>query len=103
MPSMHWLFAVLIGFGSLSAAHATNVTMPEEGVETHEVITLDTPDIPVPESGLSQEQVEARFGAPQAIIPPVGDPPITRWQYAQFTVYFEYNYVIHSVAKPLPQ
>jgi hypothetical protein len=27
----------------------------------------------------------------------VGDPPITRWVYDRFTVYFENDRVIHSV------
>jgi hypothetical protein len=27
----------------------------------------------------------------------VGDPPISRWVYDHFTVYFEYDKVLHSV------
>jgi hypothetical protein len=30
---------------------------------------------------------------------PVGEPPITRWDYDKFVVVFEYNRVIHSVTK----
>jgi len=29
----------------------------------------------------------------------VGDPPISRWEYADFTVYFEYDRVVHAVLK----
>ncbi|GAB4357438.1 MAG: hypothetical protein Kow006_25250 [Gammaproteobacteria bacterium] len=43
------------------------------------------------------EEVQARFGVPSAKLPPVGDPPITRWVYDDYTVYFEHQYVIHSV------
>jgi hypothetical protein len=37
------------------------------------------------------------FGKPNEMLAPVGDPPITRWVYDRYTVYFEYSYVIHSV------
>ena len=42
--------------------------------------------------------VEARFGAPAARHEAVGKPPITRWDYKGFTVYFEYDHVVHAVA-----
>jgi hypothetical protein len=29
----------------------------------------------------------------------VGEPPISSWEYEPFVVYFEYDRVIHSVAK----
>ena len=52
-----------------------------------------------PTSGTSEKQVLGDFGAPQLRSSPVGDPPITRWEYSQFVVYFEYDRVIHSVVK----
>lgn len=52
-----------------------------------------------PQSGTTQASVEARFGAPVAKRVPVGDPPISRWEYADFIVYFEYDRVIHAVVK----
>ena len=56
----------------------------------------------VPVRGLSMAQVESRFGAPLDKLPTVGggaprQPPINRWRYNGFTVYFERNRVIHSV------
>jgi len=51
----------------------------------------------MPEPGTTMKHVRARLGDPDRIIPPVGDPPITRWVFGQFTVYFENNRVIHSV------
>jgi hypothetical protein len=42
-------------------------------------------------------QVEARFGAPTTRHAAVGDPPITRWDYPQFSVFFEYDKVLHAV------
>lgn len=52
-----------------------------------------------PAKGDSMTQVETRFGAPQQTHGAVGQPPITRWEYPQFTVYFEGDRVIHAVAK----
>lgn len=50
-----------------------------------------------PMKGMTMAQVEQRFGAPLNRLDPVGIPPITRWVYDRFTVYFEHQYVIHSV------
>ena len=52
-----------------------------------------------PTRGMTQQAVEASFGAPQDAREPIGDPPITRWEYANFVVFFEYDKVIHSVSK----
>ena len=55
-----------------------------------------------PRTGLSMDQVTAKFGAPVQQLPAVGNPPITRWVYAGYTVYFENDKVIHSVLHPNP-
>lgn len=52
-----------------------------------------------PSRGMSMVQVERTYGAPTARRAAVGDPPITRWEYGEFIVYFEYKHVIHSVPK----
>ncbi len=52
----------------------------------------------VPQRGMTMDEVETRFGPPDTRKLPVGDPPITRWIYADFRVYFEHQWVIHSVA-----
>ena len=52
-----------------------------------------------PARGMSMDSVEARFGTPINRMAAVGEPPITRWEYADFTVYFEYRFVIHAVRK----
>jgi hypothetical protein len=51
-----------------------------------------------PMRGMSMERVEASFGAPTLRHGAVGAPPIARWDYPGFVVYFEYQFVIHSVA-----
>lgn len=50
-----------------------------------------------PARGMSMEKVEATFGAPSNRVPAVGQPPITRWEYPGFVVYFEHQLVIHAV------
>jgi hypothetical protein len=50
-----------------------------------------------PRPGQTMDTVRARFGEPEKELPWVGEPPITRWVYADFTVYFENEYVINTV------
>lgn len=52
-----------------------------------------------PTRGMSKTSVESKYGAPSTIRAPVGDPPITRWEYRDFVVFFEYDKVIHAVRK----
>jgi len=52
-----------------------------------------------PQRGLSQQTVAADWGQPLSKTAPVGEPPISSWEYKPFVVYFEYDRVIHSVAK----
>jgi hypothetical protein len=51
----------------------------------------------LPENGLSKADVEAKFGEPASRHAPVGDPPITRWDYTGWSVYFEYDTVLFTV------
>ena len=61
-------------------------------------LTVAPSDIARPARGSTMKSVEAKFGAPQARHDTVGKPPITRWDYAGFSVFFEHDRVIHSVA-----
>ncbi|MGB5326117.1 MAG: hypothetical protein WBN40_11930 [Pseudomonadales bacterium] len=63
----------------------------------------DAMDVPRPTAGMTGDRVLARFGEPLRALPPVGDPPISRWEYPDFFVYFEYNHVVHAVLKHRPQ
>lgn len=56
----------------------------------------------LPKRGSSMGTVEAKFGAPQHKFAAVGGgskqmPPITRWQYDTFSVYFENQHVVDAV------
>jgi hypothetical protein len=52
-----------------------------------------------PNRGASMTGVEAQFGAPTQRAAAVGEPPITRWDYPGFSVYFEHQLVIHAVPR----
>lgn len=71
-----------------SAAQADELRTPR--------VTSQSPDRPA--RGMSMDKVEATYGAPTNRAAPVGEPPITRWEYPGFVVYFEHQLVIHTVA-----
>ena len=52
-----------------------------------------------PKSGMTMANVEKTYGEPAQKHAAVGQPPITRWDYPAFSVYFENERVIHAVAK----
>lgn len=60
---------------------------------------LEAAQAQVPPRGMTMDLVQSRFGAPLSVSGPVGEPPITRWDYDGFVVVFEYRHVIHSVQK----
>ena len=91
-PKLRSKLPLLAGLAVSAAAAAVQ---PDE---------LTTPPVPsasqqtnVPARGTSMEKVEAQFGAPSERLPAVGEPPITRWKYPGFEVYFEHHLVIHTV------
>lgn len=62
----------------------------------------------MPGRGLHMDVVLRRFGDPTERLAPVGGglpqhPPITRWVYPGYTVYFENQLVIASVANRAPK
>ncbi len=81
--------AVMLSAAAASAALADELTTPRAATEASSNR---------PARGMSMEKVEATFGAPATRAPAVGEPPITRWEYPGFTVYFEHQLVIHTVA-----
>jgi outer membrane protein assembly factor BamE (lipoprotein component of BamABCDE complex) len=60
-------------------------------------IAVKESDMATPTRGMTMNQVAAKFGAPVTKVPAVGKPPISRWEYSGFIVYFEADHVIHSV------
>ncbi len=60
------------------------------------VKTLDKPSV-----GMTRDAVRTKYGAPSELQAGVGQPPIEKWMYPTFSVYFENNTVIHAVAHPV--
>lgn len=50
-----------------------------------------------PHRGMTMDGVLQQYGEPAGRAGPVGEPPISTWDYGQFVVYFENQYVIHAV------
>jgi len=78
------------------------VTLPEARAELVLVdgqVALRQPEVPTPTRGMSMRGVEERFGAPETRAAAVGQPPITRWDYPGFSVYFERDRVLHTVVR----
>jgi len=68
-----------------------------ETVAVDNGIAVKESDLATPTRGMTMTQVSDKFGAPVTKIPAVGNPPISRWEYPGFVVYFERDHVIHSV------
>lgn len=51
----------------------------------------------LPENGTSAVEVRARFGDPAESHSAIGDPPIIRWDYDRWSVYFENDLVLFTV------
>lgn len=51
----------------------------------------------LPRTGQTMDEVRSEWGTPESEYSAVGSPPITRWVFDDFSVYFEYDHVISSV------
>jgi len=80
---------------ALAALAAFNTSLQADVLLIEEVRTAEGMNLPA--NGLSQADVRARFGDPERSYAAVGDPPITRWDYAGWSVYFEYDKVLSAV------
>lgn len=73
-------------------AETLNIPIGEQGVS----------ELQLPQLGEAQRAVLERFGLADEEHPSVGNPPITRWDYREFSVYFEHKHVINSVRHHQP-
>jgi hypothetical protein len=87
--------AALIAALSLGALLST---ASAETIVVDDQVLLRESAVEKPAKGASMQSVEARFGAPASRHAAIGKPPITRWDYPGFSVYFEYQHVVHAVA-----
>jgi hypothetical protein len=80
------------------ALAATAVSARAELIAVDGKPVLRSDSQPKPSRGMTMQAVEAQFGAPAQKRGTVGKPPITRWDYAGFAVYFEFDRVVHAVS-----
>lgn len=84
-------------------------SVPTAAGDTLLIERTQVSDLTLPKRGASMAQVRNAFGEPTQRFAPVGGsssamPPITRWQYPGFSVYFEHKHVVDAVvdkASPL--
>lgn len=88
------LIALCLALPGLAAAEQIKIPVGQQG----NLSAVSTPTL-----GMSKAMVEKAYGAPQQQFSAVGEPPISRWVYPEFTVYFEYNTVVHSVVRHTPK
>ncbi len=77
-------------------------TAVAETIVVNEQVQVRDSQLERPRRGATMDQVEKQFGAPANRHAAVGggsqhQPPITRWDYSGFSVFFEHERVIHSV------
>ena len=90
------LVAILGGLAVAGSAAADTIVVNDQ-VQVRESRT------DVPKRGVTMDDVQKHFGAPVTRHPAVGGgsphrPPITRWDYNGFSVFFERDRVIDSVS-----
>jgi hypothetical protein len=85
---------LLTSFGLAGACAVSNA----ETLVVDDQVMVRESSVERPGKGSTMKSVEARFGAPVSRHATVGQPPITRWDYPGFAVFFEHEHVIHSVA-----
>jgi len=84
-----WLIAAI---SAVSLAHADTLLL--DGVEGSARTATERPV-----RGMSMAAVESSYGAPSTRTGAIGEPPISRWDYPAFTVYFEFDHVVHAVER----
>lgn len=98
LPSAVFCLLVL-GF----SARADDIVVPADS----KAQASATQPASLPAKGQTMGQVVKRFGEPQVKHKPAGGdapkhPPITRWDYAGFSVFFEHSHVVDTVVPGSP-
>jgi hypothetical protein len=94
----HISLALVLGALLITPAHAEVLLIDAIAQEP-----ANAPDaMPRPTRGMSIDKVRAKFGEPVQAHATVGEPPITRWDYADYSVFFEHEYVLNTVVHRNP-
>ena len=84
-----------------SSVSYADVLRMEESTRT---IVMEAPIdfVATPTRGMSMDSVRNAYGEPKESYPAVGQPPISRWDFEKFHVFFEHNMVLHAVVPNQP-
>ena len=85
--------SVALALLTVGAAAAQADVLLLDGIEIDQSSATERP-----KAGTSMDRVESAYGAPSQKHAAVGNPPITRWDYPGFSVFFENDRVVHAVA-----
>lgn len=85
----------LLTLALLGIVCAGSSTLLADVLLIEEVRQADRMELPV--NGTSMDGVRARYGDPVNTPATIGDPPITRWDYPNWSVYFENELVLFTV------
>ena len=88
-----------VGLGAALALLIAGTARSETVADGDQLMVRES-DIARPSRGMTMHAVEAKFGTPQERHEAVGEPPISRWDYHGFRVFFEKDRVIHAVVDP---
>lgn len=91
------LFVSALAIVGAAAAQTGNVTATRGTVVDIPADDGDATPRQLPRRSMTMAQVRQRHGEPRVRHKTVGDPPITRWDYAGFSVFFEHDRVLHAV------
>lgn len=89
----HWFLLSMLTLSLPLSAEVIQIPVGQQGAA----------QLDLPQRGQSQASVLQRYGLPDEEHAPVGQPPITRWDYRYFSVYFEYKHVVNAVQHHQPQ
>ena len=92
---------VLVSISFLGPEAALASEENTSGRTSGDVLLIDSiqsaPATQTPHTGMDMASVRQQYGDPLSEGSAIGDPPIIRWEYNGFSVYFEHDLVLHSV------
>lgn len=91
MTKMIFLAGTLLFISSNSQADVVSIADPSFDVPNTSTGVMR------PIQGMSMAEVSQQYGQADQEFAAIGEPPITRWTYGDFVVFFEHHLVIHSV------
>ncbi|MEN8128834.1 MAG: hypothetical protein ABFS45_01285 [Pseudomonadota bacterium] len=93
MPFFHWMaLGLSCAYFLCLPGYAEVLNLPDQ-----DPAVVQMSDAPT--RGMTKKQVRSTYGEPLNQNSAVGNPPIARWEYANYTVYFEDDYVLHTVVR----